>query len=318
MVYPRNSAVEKAYERLHTENRYHGQYGTNDHFLGEEIEVHHVEWRSMRKVYFKKFLNSYGDEELDLLSEDYMIPKNATKSAYYNEYGKKKLIYTVEEEGYTLEENWIDDIWQGFKVGDCYAGVTRKPYQFRSIDNPFDVKLGYHGVGFSNTNAPNISLMSRMKPFQYLYFIIAHKLKSFIAQDRAPLVPFDTSMIDPKIGLEKTLYYMDQLNINFFNPLENAESAGSHQRGSVSGSIDRTTMQYINNYIGVLQAIDQEISDVAGVSKQREGGTSANETATASQQAIIQSSHITEIYFDTHAKHWEKVLNSLIQVAQEC
>lgn len=199
-----------------------------------------------------------------------------------------------------------------------YVGIGRKEYQFRSLENPYKTRLGYHGVVYSNTNAAPISIMGRMKPFQFLYFIVAHRLKTFIAQDRAPLVDFDVTMVDPKIGLEKTLYYMDQLNINFYNPLHNAEQAGGYQRSPSSKGADRSTMQHINNYISLLAALDQEIADVAGVSKQREGASDPYETATASQQSIIQSSHVTEIYFETHAKHWEKVFNSLVQVAQEC
>lgn len=216
-----------------------------------------------------------------------------------------------------LEEHWIDDVWEGYKLGDIYAGIKRKEYQFRTLANPFDVKLGYHGVSYSNTNAPSTSIMDRMKPFQYLYFIVAHKLKTFIAADRSPVMHFDVSMVDPKLGLEKTLYYLDQMNIDFFNPLQNAEEAGAYQRGKITGSTDRSTMQHINNYISLLVHLDSEISDAAGVSKQREGSTSQYETASANQQSIVQSSHVTEVYFETHNKHWEEVLNSFLSIAQD-
>lgn len=101
-----------------------------------------------------------------------------------------------------------------------------KQYQFRDLDNPYSVKLGYHGLVYNSMNASSVSLMDRMKPFQYLYFIVMHKLKKLIAQDKGRIFHFDTSMVDPKLGLEKTLYYLTSLNIDFYNPLQNAEQPG--------------------------------------------------------------------------------------------
>lgn len=75
-----------------------------------------------------------------------------------------------------------------------------KKQQYRSIDNPFSVKLGYHGVVYSAMNAQPIAIMDRMKPFQYLYFIIMHKLKKLIAQDKGKIFHLDSTMLDPKLG----------------------------------------------------------------------------------------------------------------------
>lgn len=78
--------------------------------------------------------------------------------------------------------------------------IGPKQLQFRSIDNPYDVKLGYHGLVYSSMNSSPVSLMDRMKPFQYLYFIIMHKLKKLIAQDKGRIFHFDLSMVDPSMG----------------------------------------------------------------------------------------------------------------------
>jgi len=101
-----------------------------------------------------------------------------------------------------------------------------KEHQFRSLDNPFDVSLGYHGLVYNSMNATSTSLMDRMKPFQYLYFIIMHKLKKLIAQDKGKVFPFDITMVDPKVGLEKTLYYLNTLNLDIYNPLQNTDVQG--------------------------------------------------------------------------------------------
>lgn len=191
-----------------------------------------------------------------------------------------------------------------------------KQHQFRDIDNPYTVKLGYHGLVYNSMNAQSTSMMDRMKPFQYLYFIIMHRLKALIAQDQGRVFHFDISMVDPKIGLEKTLYYLKTMNLDIYNPLQNAEQPGWSQRGKVSSSTDMSMASQINNYINILAAIDQQISDVAGVTPQREGQSQAGEAVTNAQSNIQMSAVITEVYFQAHNKLWEQVLNSLINTAQ--
>lgn len=199
-----------------------------------------------------------------------------------------------------------------------YARMGPKAYQCRSIDNPYKVKLGYHGIVYSSMNAAPISLMDRMKPFQYLYFIIMHKLKKLIAQDKGRIFHFDTSMVDPAIGLEKTLYYLSNLNIDFYSPLQNANEPGTAQRGKVTGSTDMAVGDQINNYIGILDAIDNQISDVAGVNRQREGQITAGEAVSNAESNRQMSSVITEIYYQGHNKLWAGILQSVIDLAQMC
>ena len=150
-------------------------------------------------------------------------------------------------------------------------------------------------------NAEAISLVERMKPFQYLYFIIAHKLKRLIARDKGQTFHFDLSMVPEQIGLEKTIYYLEEMDIDFYNPLQNAESPGVYQRSKVTGSTSRSNMQFIISYVELLRAIDEQINDVAGISAQREGQTSPNQAVTNAQQDIIMSSTVTEAtYFKPH------------------
>lgn len=295
----------------------YAQYGKSSQ-TNHTLNVYHVEWKSLRKVYFLKYTNAYQETQVDIVdAETFYIPEYAVSKILKDRFGKSKKYLMFD--GYEVETRWITDVWEGVRIGnDIFTRIGRKNYQFRNADNPNNVKLGYHGVAYSNMNSPIVSMMDRMKPFQYLYFIIMHRLKEMIAKDKGKLFHLDVTMIDPELGLEKTLYYLDKLDIDFFNPLHNANVAGAGQRGKITSATDRSNMQHIMNYVQLLNAIDEQISDVAGVTKQREGSSSPYETATASQNSIIQSTHITEIYFHTHAKLWECVLNSLVQVTQEC
>jgi hypothetical protein len=278
----------------------YGQYGPVDYSDEMEEEIH-LEWKSMKKVFFVEYPNEFGDLEIKIASEDLVIPEYAVKQTEKIDNIQRTVFYYDNQKVY---EAWIEEVWQGIRIGqDVYLNISPKEYQFRSIDDPYTAKLGYHGAVYSNMNAPSTSLMDRMKPFIYLYIMIAHRLKEFIAQDRAPLIHFDVSMVD-------------QLNIDFFNPLQNAEKPGGHMRGGKhSGASERSTMQHINNYISLMAAIDENISDVAGVTRQREGQSSPYEAVGNNQQAIIQSSHITQTYFHIHNQIWERVLNSLLNTS---
>lgn len=255
---------------------------------------------------FITFTNEFGDEETEMVSEDYAVPTFATKQIVTEEFSKKVTYHVWEDETgnqFKLNWDWVPEIWTTTRVGaDIYCMMGPKQYQFRSLDNPYNVKLGYHGLAYNAMNASPISLMDRMKPFQYLYFIVMHKLKKFIAQDKGKIFHLDASMIDPKINWEKTLYYLTEMNLDIFNPLQNAEQPGGFQRGKVTGSTDMSSSEHIVNYMTILQSIDQQISDVAGVSRQREGQISPNEAVTNAQANAELSAVITEIYFYPHNK----------------
>lgn len=292
-----------------------GSYGQS---RGEDWLVTHVEWRSQKKVGFITFTNDFGEQETDIVDENFPVPDYAVRTRTPDKYGKSKTIYSFD--GYTLEWGWIPEIWQGVRIGDdIYCCIGPKEYQYRSLDNPKRVKLGYHGVIYNNMNADSVSLMDRMKPFQYLYFIVVHKLKKLIARDRGKVFSFDVTMVPEELGLEKTLYYLEEMDIDFYNPLQNAEQPGIHQRSKITSAIDRSNMQHILNYIQLMDALDFQISDVAGITRVREGQTSSQEAVTNAQQNLLQSSTITEaVYFFPHEKLWENVLNSLVQCAQTC
>ncbi|RTL05502.1 hypothetical protein EKK58_07575 [Candidatus Dependentiae bacterium] len=301
---------------LHHQNAYlttpiDGTYGrsyTLDHLIS------HVEWQSESKIGYFTSPNEYGDMETVTVTEDFPIPPYAEISNVTDEWGANKMVYTFDD--CTLTFQWVPQTWSGIRIGgDKYAKIAPKPYQVRSYANPKRVKLGYHGIVYSNMNATSCSLVSRMKPFQYLYFIVMHKLKHLIARDKGQLLSIDTTQIPGNVDHDKIMYYIEQMDLNFYNPLQNAEQPGSAQRGKPVEVSSRSNMKHIMNYVQLLDNLDVQIADVAGVNKQREGQISSNEAVTNSQQNLQQSATITESYFYLHSKLWEDIYNSLLETA---
>jgi hypothetical protein len=282
------------YFGAHAINRMEGSHGESEY---TDYDVYHVEWRSERKIGFLTFTNpETGEEDIEIVDESYKVNK-AT--------------------GESIEWEWIPEVWEGIKISDdIFVNIRPKLVQFRSYDNPYKVKLGYHGLVYNNMNAATTSLMDRMKPYQYLYLVVMHKLKQLIATDEGMIMPLDISMIDKKIDLEKTLYYMSKLKIFPYNPLENAESPGAAQRSPIQGAINRSNAQHIMNYINLADAIEKKIGDVSGVLAQRQGQVQNREAVANVTQSIIQSNFITEPLFIVHNMLWEEVMSSLLRVTQ--
>jgi hypothetical protein len=106
------------------------------------------------------------------------------------------------------------------------------------------------------------------------------------------------------------------MNLDIYNPLQNADQPGWAQRTKVTSATDMSSMQHITNYVELLNALDAQISDVAGVNRQREGQVGPTEAVTNAQTNITMSAVITEPYSFLHDKNWEQILTSLLQAAQ--
>ncbi len=96
-----NEDITMEYLNRSAEGEYIGQYNSVKHPT-ESFQVVHTEWRSQRKVYFLSFLDAYGEQQLDMVSEDFVIPNYAVKAKKVNEYGKTTTVWNFD--GYSVEE----------------------------------------------------------------------------------------------------------------------------------------------------------------------------------------------------------------------
>lgn len=270
-----------------------GSYGKTNF---TDLEVYHIYWRSERKIGFLEYTDPMtGELVMEIVDENYKLNK---------------------EIGETVEWDWIPEVWEGVRIGtDIYCNIRPCRVQLRSIDNPYVVKLPIFGVIYDTMNSEPVSIMDRMKPYQYLYFVVMHKFLKLVANDRGKVMPFDVSLLGDDIPVEKALYYLNELDIYLYNGLAGGDEPGASHRGAISNSLDRSNAQQIAQYIQMLEAIEQKIAMAAGVTQPRIGATSANEAVSNAQQNLMQSSHITEPMFFQHNLLWEQVLQGLIDVA---
>ena len=83
-----------------------------------------------------------------------------------------------------------------------------------------------------------------------------------------------------------------------------------------SGVIDAELGNSIQQYINLLEFIKMEMTEVVGISKQREGQISNRETVGGVERATLQSSHITEWIFSIHTDVKKRALECFLETAK--
>jgi ABC-type uncharacterized transport system permease subunit len=91
--------------------------------------------------------------------------------------------------------------------------------------------------------------------------------------------------------------------------------AGAMNNAS-NGIIDAEFGNSIQSQINLLEFIKMEMSEVAGISKQREGQISNRETVGGVERATLQSSHITEYLFTIHEDVKKRAIECFLETAK--
>lgn len=281
----------------------HNPYGDED-----TIAVYHVCWRSLKKIGFV----TYMDPETG-------IPTEVQVDEYYRPTGDE----------ISVDWEWIIEVWEGYKaeVGladqDLYFGIQPLEYQFRRGDNLNSARLPYTGAAYSNTNSKAKSLVAIMKPLQYMYIILWYRLELAIARDKGKIPVIDVTQIPKSMGIDidKWMHYLGALGVAFVNPYDEGWDIPGREGGKPSPynqwtSIDASMSNTINTYIGLLDKIEQMVSELSGVSPQRQGAISSNELVGNVERSVVQSAHITEPWFWLHNQIKKHVLSMLLDTAK--
>ena len=266
----------------------------------EELYCHHVTWRSYTKIGFLDIELEDGTTETIVVDETYMAMPDDK-----------------------IEWVWVDEIWEGYKIGENMYKARPIPYQHRSLETMYDSRLPYTGVVYNATNAYGKSLVEVMKPLQYMYMVIWYRIELAIAKDKGAILNMDITQTPKKYGIDidKWLHYLGALGINFINPYEEGWDVPGREGGKMApfnqiSAQNLSTIQTIESYIQLLEKIEVMIGEVVGITKQREGSIHNRELVGNVERAVQQSSHITEPLFHLHNQAKRRVYNMLINVAQ--
>ena len=272
-------------------------------FDTDHISVYHCCWKSFKKIGFVSILNSETEQiEEFQVDEDYKV--------------------TGTEE--SVEWRWIVEVWEGYRIGDdLYIGIQPLEYQHVSADNPNSQRLPYTGVVYNNTNSKPRSLVSMMKPLQYMYIVIWYRLELAMSRDKGKVPVIDVTQIPKSMGIDvnKWMHYLGALGVAFINPYEEGWDIPGREGGKSAQfnqfqAWDLSMANVIDQYINLMAKIEDMIAKLTGITPQRQGSIAASELVGNTTQAITQSYHITEPWFWMHNQVKQQALRMLLDTAK--
>ena len=295
-----------------------GEHGIKDDFRGiqlhfydnpiydekgnHNVNVWHCCWKSFKKINYVTTQDEQGQMQVDIVDETYQPVGNEI----------------------SIEPDWIIEVWEGYRCGnDLYFGIQPIEYQHVSIDNPNSQKLPYCGAIYSNTNSRPRSLVSILKPLQYMYIVLWYRLELALARDKGKVVNMDVTQIPKSMHItpDKWLHYLSSVGVNFINPYEEGWAIPGREGGKAAQfnqitALDLTMSNVIAEYIQLMDKIEQLAGTISGITEQRQGAISSTELVGNVERSVTQSSHITEPLFWVHAQVKRHVLNMLLNTAK--
>lgn len=228
--------------------------------------------------------------------------------------------------GETVEWMWINEYWEGIRVGkDIYVRIQPKPVQFRSMNNPSKCRSGYVGTLYNVNESKARSLYDQMKPYQYLFNIFMYRAELGFARFKFPIYEVNLAAIPDGWEPEKWLQYAEALGYAFVDPFNEAKKGQA--QGQLAGQFNtfggrvmesKAVGDYIQSNISMLQYIEKQVGTISGVSEQRQGQIETKELVGNVERAVTQSSHITEPWFSVHEATKLRVLSTLLETAKYC
>ena len=277
------------------------------------VSVWHVCWKSFKKVGFVVIPDETGQPQRLVVDEDYVV--SGLELPQIDSNGESKQVVW----------DWIIEVWEGYRIGrELYVGIQPLEYQHVSVDNPNSQKLPYTGAIYSNINTKTKSLVNLLKPLQYLYIIIWYRLELAMARDKGKIVTVDITQI-PKsmnIDINKWAHYLSSVGVNFINPYETGWDIPGRDGSNPAAfnqisAMDLTMANVIDGYINLMSKIEQMVSELSGVSNQREGSINQYELVNNVNKAITQSALITEPLFWVHDQVKKRAFTMLLNTAKE-
>src|SRR5574344_1086068 len=196
--------------------------------------------------------------------------------------------YNFYTENYVIDENrgeeeeifYINEAWEGTKIGS------------------------------------QIYVNMRPKLVQY------NRLNKTIAANWGKIIQLDISKIPQGWDPTKWLYFAKTMKVAIVDSFKEGnygaatgKLAGALNNNS-SGVIDAETGQYIMQLTQYLEYIKNEMAEVVGITRQREGQISNRETVGGVERATQQSSYITEWLFIIHDDIKRRVLECFLETAK--
>ena len=271
--------------------------------MAGNLRVIRMYWKSKRRI---KKVKSYdpetGEEKYTFYPETYIINEAA---------GEEEQIF------------YINEAWEGTKIGsDIYVNMRPRVIQYNRLSNPSRCHFGIIGTIYNLNDSRPFSLVDMMKQYNYFYDVNHDRLNKMIARNWGKIINLDLAKVPKGWDVEKWMYYAKVNGIAVVDSFKEGNVGAATgklvglMQNSPSGVIDAEFGNSIQQTINLLEFIKMEMSEVSGISRQREGQISNRETVGGVERATLQSSHITEWLFLQHDDVKRRTLECFLETAK--
>lgn len=271
--------------------------------LNGNVRVLTVYWKSRRKI---KKVKSYdpetGEEEFNFYPETYHCDPMK---------GEEEQVF------------WINQAWEGTKIAeDIYVNMRPRPVQYNRLSNPSRCHFGIVGSIYSINGDEPYSLVDAVKPDAYFYDIVRDKLLKLLSKNLGMLVRMDFAKVPKGWDVDKMLYFAITNGIMVEDSFKEGNIGAA--QGKLAGGLNNASNGAINVsqgneiqfHLNLLEWISNNIGELAGISRQREGQISNRETVGGVERATLQSSHITKWLFFIHDSVKKRAIECFLETAK--
>lgn len=274
--------------------KYGKHYGNSPAFYG--VRKTTVWWRDKAKFYFVTRLVD-GDEKTMWFAENYESIDDDIK----------------------VIEVWIDEIWEGTKLGHnsseaLYINIRPVPNQWPSIYNPFGTKLPVVGKKYNSpmNNTKNISWVDPGKPWQMEFDTTMAQIKHEMKTDFGKMFMFLMDFKPDGWTWQKWLNTAKNTKLLFAQ----IKKHGGQVDPNWLRSVDVSKASAIAEKLSYAQYCRQELVMTLNFNTARLGDIGQYSTNQNVQQSQAASYNQTEALFETHRLIVEKALNAFMNRAK--
>ena len=267
-----------AYDTFSREDFYNRVLGQQDKDNTGLVYVYHVCWKSLRKAGKYNYIDELGQTNSIEVDENF------------------KLSDEDKEIGNTVDWFWVNEVWEGFRLGkDFYLGIQPLLGQRNAVNNFSKCKMPYNGIRFSDTHAVNVSPVSLGIPYQIMYIIIEYYIEKTIAKNKGKIALIDKNVIPTHEGWDEEtfFYYSEATGWGIID----RNQIGVDKSFNQYTVLDMSTLNEVAQLIPIKEAIRNDYDELLGITRQRKGQSQASDTVGGTQSATFQSSLISELLF---------------------
>ena len=265
--------------------------------LDEDLhDVYHFTWKSMTKTGILTYLNPMTGEIEEMVVSEFYKPV----------------------EGESVKWEWMNEVFEGYEIGgNIYTLAEPIRAQRTTMNNPSKCKLPYNGRALSDRNSENVSVVALGLPYQILYNIFHYRMELSVAKNKDKIMLMEINMIPKRHGWtqDKFMYHADAMGFAYID--STAEGQAGEKLGFNGFQVlDMSLGKYIESQLNLLETIKMEWEESLGINRQRKGQVLASDGKGVTEQALTQSSVITEEIFRKFETCEQRDLQGLIDVSQ--